>query len=384
MSDPEWVVVAKRLSANDTGATKSHQVGMYLTKPVGFAVAPDLGITVLNPKRTMVFTLESHDQRAKPDLTYYNNRFFGGTRDEFRITRFGGRGFALQDPESTGALLVLAVRPGTAQMTAWMGRDVDEEARLEAFTGPVLPGIVAWRRSGAGATQVFEEELTAVDACRPEPGDLPAEWLAVFPRGAEVAAEARRRAAVDGESPDRRLIRRIHCEYELFKVIERAHVEPKLPGLHDVDLFLALARSVLNRRMSRAGSSLEHQLGHVFVEEDVAFEPQYRTEPGSIVDFIFPSGSRYAALNGSKGSVHMLAAKTTLKDRWRQIVDEGAKFSTKHVFTLAEGTSEAQFADMSEKGLVLVVPRQNVVKFPVAVRPNLLDLDQFIDLVRPL
>src|SRR5690606_21190660 len=122
-------------------------------------------------------------------------------------------------------------------------------------------------------------------------------------------------------------------------------------------------------------------LQYVFDEENVEYEPQYKTEPGSIVDFIFPTGMRYASWDGTKNGVHMLAAKTTLKDRWRQVLDEAKKLPEKHVFTLAEGVSERQFRSMNEAGLVLVVPSENVAKFPPTVRPELLNLSQFVTLV---
>ena len=39
VSGVEWVWFAKRLSANDTGATGGHQVGLYLPKDIAFKIA---------------------------------------------------------------------------------------------------------------------------------------------------------------------------------------------------------------------------------------------------------------------------------------------------------------------------------------------------------
>jgi hypothetical protein len=79
----------------------------------------------------------------------------------------------------------------------------------------------------------------------------------------------------------------------------------------------------------------------------------------------------------------MLAVKTTIKDRWRQVLEEADKIPKKHLYTLAEGVSLAQFRQISAAGLTLVVPRENVRKFPEEIRSELLDLNDFIRLIRP-
>src|SRR5690349_14382719 len=94
VSGPEWLWFAKRLSANDTGATRSHQVGPYLPHELALTVAPELGEKRKNPRRAIDFDLVSHEQRkADVQLIYYNGRLIepGGTRDEFRLTSFGGK-----------------------------------------------------------------------------------------------------------------------------------------------------------------------------------------------------------------------------------------------------------------------------------------------------
>src|SRR5690242_6834315 len=92
VSGPEWFWLAKRLSANDTGATESHQVGIYIPKEFALALFPALEKRSLNPKIPLRLRLDSHDQTGTPTLTYYNNRLIteGGTRNECRITGFGG------------------------------------------------------------------------------------------------------------------------------------------------------------------------------------------------------------------------------------------------------------------------------------------------------
>ncbi len=80
----------------------------------------------------------------------------------------------------------------------------------------------------------------------------------------------------------------------------------------------------------------------------------------------------------------MLAAKTTARDRWRQVLNEADRVTTKHLLTLQEGVSENQFAEMEAANLQLVIPASLIDAFPESVRPNLITLDSFIHQVRGL
>lgn len=376
-------MVLKRLSANDTGQTGAHQVGLYLPKAVAFSIAPQLAAHVLNPKQELVLRLISHNQVNKPVLTYYNNRLFGQTRDECRITRFGGQTSVLQQPDSTGALVCIAFRAGTGDATGWLARTPAEEERIEDLFGSVLPGVVVWQvHDATGARRRYETELAVADVCRPNPEDLPLEWLDQFPAGQVLSDEAVRLSAAEHLDPDARLLRRFRCEYELFKVIEAVHLLPRIREFTSVDAFLTVAQSALQRRKARAGRSLELHLARVFREEGVPCEWGATTETGHIPDALFPSAARYQAALLGAADIHMLAVKTTLKDRWRQVLEEADKIPRKHLFTLAEGVSVPQFEQMARAGITLVVPRENVGKFPEAVRGELMDLDGFVRLVR--
>ncbi len=74
----------------------------------------------------------------------------------------------------------------------------------------------------------------------------------------------------------------------------------------------------------------------------------------------------------------MLAVKTTCKDRWRQILNEADKIHQVHLFTLQEGVSLAQYREMRESGVRLVVPSSLHKKYPEAVRAELMTLGAFI------
>jgi EcoRII C terminal/Restriction endonuclease EcoRII, N-terminal len=373
----EWRLYAKRLSANDTGLTGGHQVGFYVPHRFAMAVAPELDEDVLNPRRELDFDLVSHGERSSPSLIYYNNRYLTqGTRNEFRVTGFGGAGSALQDPDSTGAVLLTAWREGSARVEAWLAESAEQEDVIEEVVGPVEPATHVMRLAPGEDRQ----RLSARDAaCEPPIGELPASWAVEFPPGRALADEAVRRRPGRGHGPDTRLMERYRCEFGLFKVVESAHVVPLIAGgFPSVESFLGVAQTVANRRKSRAGRSLELHLAKVFDEEGVTYQTGVMTEDHRRPDFVFPSITAYR----SGEPTRMLGVKTSVKERWRQVLDEAAKIPEKHLFTLSEGVSPDQFRQMDGAGLRLVVPQMNVVKFPAPIRPRLMTLADFLAFVR--
>ena len=79
--------ISKTLSANDTGQTGGHQAGILVPKSQEIlSFFPSLDSSDKNPRHHLMFYDESGIQ-WKFAFIYYNNRFFGGTRNEFRLTR---------------------------------------------------------------------------------------------------------------------------------------------------------------------------------------------------------------------------------------------------------------------------------------------------------
>lgn len=79
-------VISKILSPNDTGETGSHQAGMLIPKKKEIlSFFPSMGTDTKNPRVRLRFTDPSG---VEWDFTfiYYNNRFFDGTRNEYRLT----------------------------------------------------------------------------------------------------------------------------------------------------------------------------------------------------------------------------------------------------------------------------------------------------------
>jgi len=79
--------IAKLLSANDTGETGGHQSGILVPrddKVISFF--PCLDLHTRNPRCHIRF-LDDLGTFWELAFIYYNNQFFGGTRNEYRLTR---------------------------------------------------------------------------------------------------------------------------------------------------------------------------------------------------------------------------------------------------------------------------------------------------------
>lgn len=78
--------IEKKLSENDLGRTGSHQAGILVPKQKEILnFFPALNPKEQNPRRIIAFE-DSSGRAWKFNYIYYNNRFFGGTRNEYRLT----------------------------------------------------------------------------------------------------------------------------------------------------------------------------------------------------------------------------------------------------------------------------------------------------------
>jgi len=78
--------ISKILSPNDCGETAAHQAGICIPKNGKLLeFFPELDPSVLNPRIKMIF-YDGNKKSWEFNFIYYNNRFFGGTRNEFRLT----------------------------------------------------------------------------------------------------------------------------------------------------------------------------------------------------------------------------------------------------------------------------------------------------------
>lgn len=188
------------------------------------------------------------------------------------------------------------------------------------------------------------------------------------------------------QDPDGTLLSWVNMEHRLFRSLEKLLVEERISrgfvdeqGQVDVEGFTREASSILNRRKSRAGLSLEEHLGEVLRQNGVVFVKKAKTEGKKEPDFLFPSKKTYDDERFPSECLTMLGSKTTLKDRWRQVLNEANRIPNKHLFTLQPGISEDQTAEMQSENLQLVIPRElHKEGFTVAQRRWLMGFDDFI------
>lgn len=388
LMEDQWYYAVKRLSGNDTGLTGAHQAGIYLPRWFFEGAIPSICRTdIHNPRETIdeiAFVNEDSAIRGVQAI-YYNSKFHPHLElkkkyDEFRMTGWGGSDSCpLQHPDTTGALIVIAVKnvDGVYKGLSWVSGSEQEDELIESWIGyDVLPGEVygplkSERRKPA------KESIDLVDKVF-----LP-EWSFDFPSGEIIF---NRVAAAIPKNPnltfDQLLLLRRDLEFTVFAKIEEAHVLPTIQtGFESVDAFISYSLGVANRRKSRTGKSLELNLAQLFRDAKLQFAEHAVTENRKKPDFLFPSQLAYNDASFPASKLHMMAAKTCCKDRWRQVLSEADRISEKHLFTLQEGVSTNQFAEMRAGGIRLVVPEPHTSKYPESIRDDLMSLTGFISFI---
>ena len=324
----------KFLSANDSGATGGHQSGILISKSAkDMMFAQELeNENIL--KRTVEIQWQN-DICTQSSFTYYSSK------NELRITKFG-RNFPFLNPDQTGALFVFTRQDDDMYSGFFLETEEDIEQFLGAFgisstetnrlidTGSILP-----ETQEKIAIQEFIDGLT-VD----------------FPLSDVMSAAARdiqnrvyNHLEFIRPNPDRKIIEWTNMEYALFRAVEHARYGDRISrGFATVDEFITIANMVLNRRKSRAGKSLEHHLSAVFDGNDIQYTAQAVTEGNKRPDFLFPSQAAYHNAAFPTEKLISLAAKTTCKDRWRQVINEADRLRglPKYLCTLQQGISPAQ------------------------------------------
>lgn len=189
------------------------------------------------------------------------------------------------------------------------------------------------------------------------------------------------------DDPDAALIAWLDHEEAMFRRLERKIVAQRLTdgfikdAEADVDGFLKYSLQVQNRRKSRMGRALENHLAAVFRAFNLSFESQAVTERGNKADFLFPGASAYHDLSFLPDRLTFLAAKSTCKDRWRQVLPEAQRIWPKHLVTLEPAISVNQTDQMQAERVRLVVPAPIQTSYRDQQRGWLLSILDFVGLV---
>ena len=185
--------------------------------------------------------------------------------------------------------------------------------------------------------------------------------------------------------PDQCLLDCYEREEILFKVFERYLLEndltPYMRGVLDVDAVLRITMSTFQRRKSRAGAAFEHQLEFLFKGRGIRYTAQPYTEGKSKPDFIMPSIEAYRDVCFPVERLTMLGAKTTIKERWRQVLEEANRIDHKHLITLDAAVSTEYTDSMREHNLQLVVPRPVFVSYTADQQKWLMSVGEFCEML---
>jgi len=185
------------------------------------------------------------------------------------------------------------------------------------------------------------------------------------------------------DDPDQALIAWWDREGDLLRIFERAIVGERIKeGFgDDVEAFIQFALSVINRRKSRAGHSLESHLKTIFDVHNISYSKGAKTERNNKPDFIFPSIDAYKDETYPIDQLYMLGVKTTAKDRWRQVLSEADRVTRKHLITLEPAISKNQTDEMFAQNLQLVIPNSLHSTYMESQRNEIINLNSFIQLL---
>lgn len=366
------VAFSKYITANDVGATGGHQAGFHIHKeawPLFFDTPGEKGAN--KDKFASIGWQGGFETESR--FIYYGV----GTRNEYRLTRFG-KGFPFLHDDNIGDLLVLA-KKGDDYYEGWVLQsddDIDEFLVQLNISPAEINGIIPKQDEQTTEDillQCFHAFINGLQVDFPSTTDLSARARHCYNNAYHLTADRLK------ANPDKGLLGWIDAEFQLFKAIENNRYSTRIQTpFTSVEELVGIANTILNRRKSRAGKSLEHHLEEIFNTFSLQHSSQSVTEMNKRPDFLFPGPDAYANPRFDENKLVVLASKTTCKDRWRQILNEADRVKTKHLFTLQQGISSNQLAEMYRSNVCLVVPKPYVTSFPEEYRERILTLNDFV------
>ncbi len=340
----------KFISRNNVGLTGSHECGFYLPKIVYGLFTPHPPEKGANSKHDLSVTWQD-GRITESVVTWYGT----GTRSEYRLTRFG-QDFPFLNEGVVGDMLVLIATSPNEALAYVLDFDDDIE-EIQATLG--VDAFGQWGVYKDGAAQQEENE----DACVERRIRLFAAALSSFPDNGVFSGTTRDiliecLKGFSSLSPDKALVKAYSVEYEIFQAVERQVCGNQVSGklFRNIDEFLKVASSIMNRRKSRAGRSLENHVESLLNAAGVPHKMRPDLGPDGTPDIIIPSVDAYFSKDYPADRILVVGLKTTCKDRWRQVTQEGPRIERKHLLTLQQGITKKQLAQMEAANVSLIVP----------------------------
>lgn len=362
--------LVKWVTPNDAGTTGSHQAGFHLavdTWPLFFDRPGQDGEQF---DREVSVRWSGHGETSSRAV-WYGRR----SRSEYRLTRFG-RGFPFRGEQHVGSLLVIAPTVDDDTFDAFVLTTDEEITGFLAATGLGGADVGGLVRRRPDPDLCLDREIEAFMAQHRD-----------FPSTTVMAAAARRVSqrclGTRAGRPDEAIVRWTEVEFRLFRALEDRDFTDRLREgpITDVTRLVELALPFMNRRKSRAGRSFEHHFAACLDAADLPYTAQATTEGTSTVDFVFPSEDAYADPSHPADRLVACGAKTSTRERWRQVLDEADRVDERFLLTL-QPVPLSTIEQMAERGLQLVVPRPNQTDFGRAAAERLWSVDRFLGHVR--
>ena len=95
-------------------------------------------------------------------------------------------------------------------------------------------------------------------------------------------------------------------------------------------------------------------------------------------DVVIPNEAAYHDKDYPLDKLFIIGVKTTCKDRWRQVLNEGKRVPEKHILTIQPGISTNQLNEMHKANVTLVVPKRFHKDYPKDRDITLLTVEEFI------
>jgi hypothetical protein len=388
-------IAVKRLSAVEVDTSRSNQHEFNGVNTLKKILGPD---RARFPARFVWLGDEQEALSEDGFLTWYDAREHHPTRSEYRlyfpstsVSGLANEGDALFIAKRTDGSVMVIITPAASTIQnqlLWLFAIPDQPAL--SFEAQEVPNDTTGQLDFA--VRYVLDEL-GIEAEEPETDILDPlieRFGLRFPTTREFSQLARDSlpGIVPADNPDVALLAWMEREELLFRRLERHVVGDRLRAGFasgseaDVDGFLNFSLSVQNRRKARAGAALEHHLEAVFKSCALKFDRGVETENRNKPDFLFPGAAEYRDPVFPSARLTMLGAKSTLKDRWRQVLAEAERIQKKHLLTLEPGVSENQTDQMRVNQLQLVVPTGLQETYRPAQRDWLLSVADFIAVVR--
>lgn len=361
----------KFITANNVGLTGSHECGYYLPKHAWKLFADHGPQKGSNTDKPVKIIWQNGELFTDSVVKWYGAK----TRSEYRLTRFG-RGFKYLSPESVGSMLVL-IRTGLDTFNAYV---LESDAEIEYVQAALGTEIIddAWGvyPSGVGAAaetandclnRHFKAFVAKVDAFPPS----------VEFSGSTLNAVLACIRDFKGFSRDKQLRLLLDKEYDLFRMAEGFLCREDVSRHYtSIDEFLKAANSILNRRKSRAGKSLEHHVEYLLKSSEIPFDA--RAAVDGEPDILIPGKKAYLDKAWPEDKLFAVGLKTTCKDRWRQILNEAKRVKKKHLLTIQQGISAGQLKEMRDAEVTLVVPDHLHSLYPPVPGMTILSVEKFL------